>query len=42
MIVEDEYNELGLQDIVTKLLDNNLYFEKELSFEDLVSGTIEL
>jgi len=39
MIVKDEQDEPGLEDIVTKLLDNNLPFDKDLSFEDSVSST---
>lgn len=42
MIVEDEQDETGLEDIVSELLDNNLPFGRDLSFEDLMSGTTKL
>jgi len=42
MIVENEQDEPRLEDIVTELLDNNLSFDRDLSFEDLVSGTDQI
>jgi len=42
MIVEDEQDEPGLKDIVTELLDNDLSFDRDLSFKDLISGTAEI
>jgi len=42
MIVKNEKDEFGLKDIVTKLLDSNLSFDRDLSFEDLVNGPAQI